>query len=120
MSMKQYVGKLIELLTVTDPNVFPKTPRGYAQRERASLVQLCMHVDKTVRMAAAHSPLLRDMFIVAMYESESDRDVKDVLEPRYLTALSKAEQRESEIVCLQDENESLKAQLKAVLKKKKK
>jgi len=117
MSMKQHVDKLLQLIGIDDVAVFPKTPRGYSQRERASLLQLCLHKDATVRMAAAKSPLLRDMFVVAMYEAEKDADIKKVLEPRYVQALSKDQQRESEIDSLQSQVNELKAQLKKSKKK---
>ena len=118
MSMKQHVDKLLQLVEVTNVAAFPKTPRGYQQRERASLLQLCLHPNPIVREAAAQSVLLRDMFVVAMYEAETDESIKSLLEVRYRSALSKEQQRESEVDSLKSRVEDLLAQLKSKKKKK--
>ena len=123
MSMKQHVEKLVTLLDVTDKAMFAKNPSGYTKRAHATLLQLGMHKDPVVRMAVAQNPLLRDMFVVAMYEAESDDDIKAVLESRYQSALSKADQRDAEhqaeIKEKDDEIASLKAQLAKAVKKSK-
>lgn len=115
MSVKQYAEALIELKDL-GKNDFPKTPAGYARRERAALVQLCLHESKAVRKAAAQIPCMRDMFIVAMYENETDQSIRKLLEPQYQAALSKSDKRDSELEGANREIERLKAQLKAKLK----
>lgn len=119
MSIKSFAAKLFELRTLTSTDDFQKTPRGYQLRERAALVQLCLHPNPVVRMAAAELPVLRDMFIVAMFEQESNADVKAVLEPRYLEAISKEDERQAELEAKDSEIASLKEQLQKALARKK-
>ena len=109
--MSNSVANLNELFQVTDPSAFKKDPAGYERRNRATLIQLCLHPDKTVRMACATSPLLRDMFVVAMYQAEQDSEIKLALEPRYLACMTKQDQYAQTIDAQKAEIESLRALL---------
>ena len=111
--MKQYANKLLDLLPLKNKEEdFEKSPQGYALRERACLAQLCMHANKTVRRAAAELPILRDMFVIAMYEREDDKKIKSLLHDRYIAALDKESSRDIELEAAQAENTLLKQQLK--------
>lgn len=117
MSMKQNIEKLLSLLKLTSKDKFAKTPNGYSMRERACLLQLCLHKNKVVRLAAAELPLLRDMFIVAMYELERDKAVKLILEPKFEAAVSKRQQYSNTVATQADEIKELKRKLKLAIKK---
>lgn len=107
------IVKLLSLLKLTSKDKFAKSPNGYAMRERASLLQLCLHPSKIVRLAAAELPLLRDMFIIAMYEQEKDKGIKAVLQPRFEAAVSKHQQRANEVATLTGQVAELRKLLKA-------
>lgn len=119
-TMKENVAKLVALANVTDKTEFPKTPRGYIQRLNASMIQLCLHTDPIVRTACATSPLLRDMFVIAMFENEQDAEIKTILEPRYLEACSKEHMRDTELEDLRGQVTTLQAALKARTRKRSK
>lgn len=87
-TFRENVTALIELRNVTDPKAFDQKPSGYAKRARATLFQLAVHTNKAVRRAVAESPLLGRTMIVAMFETEEDKAIKAILEPRYQAALS--------------------------------
>ena len=110
-TMKENVAKLVATVEMVSKEDFPKTPRGYSQRTNATLAQLCFHADPVVRLACATAPLLRDMFVIAMYERETDAEIKGVLEPRYIDACSKEQARDAELDAAKAEIESLKAAL---------
>jgi len=117
LTMSNSVANLNELFQVTDPSSFKKDPAGYERRNKATLIQLCLHPDKTVRMACATSPLLRDMFVVCMYQQEQDSEIKQVLEPRYLACMTKQDQYAQTIDAQKAEIEHLRAELAKKSKK---
>ncbi len=112
-TMKENVVKLVASFEMTAKEDFPKTPRGYSMRTNACLIQLCLHADRAVRLACATSPLLRDMFVIAMHENEQDAEIKTILEPLYLAAVSKDHMRDHELEALKGEVTTLRAALKA-------
>ena len=117
-TMKQYAKNLLELRNLTNKDEdFEKSPQGYALRERACLVQLCLHENKIVRKAAAELPILRDMFVIAMYEQEEDKKIKASLKPRYLDAITKENQRDIELEHAQSEVARLQSLLDKATKK---
>ncbi len=116
-SMKKHAAAALELNAITSPDQFPKNQKGYSSRERATLVHLCMHKDKAVRLAVANEPLTRDLFIIMMRDQEKDAEVQKALEPRYLSAMSKEDTRKAELDDSRDECKALKAKLADMAKR---
>src|SRR3990172_6542380 len=96
-TMRNSINNIVALAASTDKASFAKTPQGYQQRNEACLAQLCFHENVDVRKAVANLPLLRDKFVLAMYERETVADVKAILAPRAEDAMSKSDKYASTI-----------------------
>ena len=90
-TFRENVDATIALQSQTSPEDFEQKPSGYAKRSKAMIFQLATHPVKAVRKAVAESPLLSRTMIVAFFETEEDKAIKSILEPRYQAAVSKAD-----------------------------
>ena len=90
-TFRDNVVAIIALQSQTSPEDFEQKPSGYARRAKALVFQLATHPVKAVRKAVAEAPLLSRTMVVAMFETEEDKAIKLILEPRYQAAISKAD-----------------------------
>ena len=81
--------KLMALLTKTGKDDFEISPKGYGDRLKAMILQLCLTPNPTVQIAMAQSPIIRDMFIEAMARNVKNKNVLAVVMPIYEANKSK-------------------------------
>ena len=100
------------LTLLTDADDFAKSPQGYNKRSEALIAQLAVSTDPKVRAAVASHPLLRDKTVKAMYGVETDKKIKDILEPRVIACSGKKSAKADLIIQAQDKQiADLRAQL---------
>ena len=81
--------KLMALLTKTGKDDFEISPKGYGDRLKALVLQLCLTASPATQIEVASSPIIRDMFIEAMARNVKNKDVLAVVMPIYEANKSK-------------------------------